>query len=1357
MEEGTSMDQNVITKENRSQFILENANDLIAILNERLEYEYINVMAHRKLMGYTSQDLIGKTSLNLIHPDDYEKAVKEWREGFTQGEGAAELRLKDKAGNYHWLEIRGRTFVDTDGKKKGLVISRDITKRKEAELKLKESEQNLQERIKELQFLYGISKLDEKPEISINEIIQGTLDLIPPAWQFPELTCSRIRFKNNEYKTINFKETKWKSFTSVNINEKIMNIEVYYLEDKPFLKEESKLMEEIGIRLKAIIEHREVEQKLKESEKKYRNERDNLTNVLNSMEDGVYIINQQYEIEYLNPALEKHFGPVGNKKCYEYFQERFDICPWCNTESVLEGNPIRWERYSPITQKTYDITETIIKNPDENLSKLVIFHNITERKKAEEEIVNLAKFPSENPNPILRVTKEKVIYVNKSAESLFNIREGSNIPPLIQDRVNMALDINTAKTMEIELNNCIYSIDITPIKGEEYANVYGKNITERKKAENMLKESEEKYRNERDNLTNILNSMEDGVYIVNQQYDIEFVNLLLIEEFGPYEGKKCYKYLHDRFEVCPWCKNQDVFEGKTVRWEWYSSKNQKTYDLIDTPLKNPDGSLSKLEIFHDITERKKIEEEINNAYSKLNQIFKVTYPLCIIDKDFNIIRINDTFTTTFNIKKDDLFGKKCYDIIPGPFCNTLECTMRQILGGIDSREYEKTIEHSNGIKDTYIMRAVPYLGKGGEIIGIFKSYMDITARKKAVQKLKESEEKYRLIAENANDLIAVLNEKFEYEYINELVYMKILGYSYEDLLGKSLSNFIHPHDLEKAFKSMKKCSEIGECEEELRFKNKKGDYLWLEVRGKAFIDGDGEKKALLISREVTERKLAEEKLRESEKKYKNLAKELEIILDHLPGLVFYKDTENNFIRVNKFLADAHNMAKEELIGKNLFELYPKEEAQAYWDDDLEVIRSCNPKLNIEEPWDTIEGRKWVSTSKIPFVDENGKIIGIVGFSRDITERKKAELLLKESEEKFRKITEQSLMGIAILQDDVFKYVNQRYGAIHGYTIEELNNFQPEEFIKLVHPKDRDMVMEQAKKKQKGLEDVINNYQFRGIKKTGETRWIEILSKTMFYEGRPADLITIIDITEKKKAEEELKRLNKLKSELLTRSSHELKTPLMHIKGFTELLLLKYKESFYEDELYLVNEIRKGCFRLEILVEDILKTAELESGTIQLEKSEEDLSLIIETCVRELKGFADSRNQNINLMLHDKLITSLERKQISQAINNLLNNAIKYTPPNGNIEICSEIKEDFFIISIKDSGIGFNEEEKRRIFKRFGKIERYGQGYDVVSDGSGLGLYISKKIIELHGGKIWVESEGKSKGSTFYFSLPIMTK
>ena len=120
-----------------------------------------------------------------------------------------------------------------------------------------------------------------------------------------------------------------------------------------------------------------------------------------------------------------------------------------------------------------------------------------------------------------------------------------------------------------------------------------------------------------------------------------------------------------------------------------------------------------------------------------------------------------------------------------------------------------------------------------------------------------------------------------------------------------------------------------------------------------------------------------------------------------------------------------------------------------------------------------------------------------------------------------------------------------------------------------------------------------------------------------------------------------------------------------------------------------------------------------------------------------------------------MITMFEKERIYEVIINLLSNAIKYTPPQGIIKIGSKIENNQYIISIEDNGIGFTEKEREKIFKKFGKIERYGKGLDVVSEGSGLGLYISKGIIELHGGQIWAESKGRDKGSTFYFSLPMV--
>ena len=149
--------------------------------------------------------------------------------------------------------------------------------------------------------------------------------------------------------------------------------------------------------------------------------------------------------------------------------------------------------------------------------------------------------------------------------------------------------------------------------------------------------------------------------------------------------------------------------------------------------------------------------------------------------------------------------------------------------------------------------------------------------------------------------------------------------------------------------------------------------------------------------------------------------------------------------------------------------------------------------------------------------------------------------------------------------------------------------------------------------------------------------------------------------------------------------------------------------------------------------------------------------LIKFCINELYGLKELRNQTINLDIPETLETYFDKERIYVVIANLLINALKYTPPNGEITIGSEFKENSIIISIKDNGIGLTEPEKSQLFKPFGKIERYGKGWDVDTEGSGLGLYISKKIVEMHGGRIWVESDGKNKGSTFFFSLPIISK
>jgi PAS domain S-box-containing protein len=126
--------------------------------------------------------------------------------------------------------------------------------------------------------------------------------------------------------------------------------------------------------------------------------------------------------------------------------------------------------------------------------------------------------------------------------------------------------------------------------------------------------SEEPLVIEQGNLRNILNSMQDGVYIVNAQYEILYINPALEKDFGPVAGRKCYQYFHERQSVCPWCKSREVLDGRSVRWEWWSARTGKTYDLLDTPLRTSDGNILKLEIFRDITELKKTQQKLQSSH-----------------------------------------------------------------------------------------------------------------------------------------------------------------------------------------------------------------------------------------------------------------------------------------------------------------------------------------------------------------------------------------------------------------------------------------------------------------------------------------------------------------------------------------------------------------------------------------------------------------------------------------------------------------------------------------------------------------------------------------------------------------------
>jgi PAS domain S-box-containing protein len=246
---------------------------------------------------------------------------------------------------------------------------------------------------------------------------------------------------------------------------------------------------------------------------------------------------------------------------------------------------------------------------------------------------------------------------------------------------------------------------------------------------------EEKIKEERDNLNLIFENMIDGVYIVSKDYKVEFMNKVLIDAFGGRVGGICYKAFHNREDPCPLCKNTEVMKGKTVRWEWHSCRMNKTYDLIETSLRNINGTISKLTIFRDITERKRIEEELKVAKEQYRVIFEHTLTaLCVIEEDKGIFLANKEFESLSGYSAQELGDRKWTDFIAEDDLERVQnyCTERR-AGRAEASCLFKFISRNGELK--YVNAWIEPVPGENRCIA---SLLDITELKRKENELRET-------------------------------------------------------------------------------------------------------------------------------------------------------------------------------------------------------------------------------------------------------------------------------------------------------------------------------------------------------------------------------------------------------------------------------------------------------------------------------------------------------------------------------------------------------------------------------------------------------------------------------------------
>jgi len=403
-----------------------------------------------------------------------------------------------------------------------------------------------------------------------------------------------------------------------------------------------------------------------------------------------------------------------------------------------------------------------------------------------------------------------------------------------------------------------------------------------------------------------------------------------------------------------------------------------------------------------------------------------------------------------------------------------------------------------------------------------------------------SEEKYRLMVENANEPILVAQDGL-LKFANAKA-AEVVGYQLDELTSRPFVDFIHPDDREIVIERHMKRLKGDEIPQIYSFRiiNKNGKVMWAEINV-VLIKWEERPATLFSIRDITERKHAEELLKESEQKY------LTIVEQGNDGIAIAQHGKVKF--ANSKVLELFGYSLEETLEKSFIDFIAPEYRKAVMEQYGKRIAGKKPQTRYELELNTKDGRKIPVEINASLIEYEGKNADLA-IVRDISERKKVESQLIESEKKYRTLIDQSLQGITILQDGFIVFANPAFEEISGYTIEELLNFSPEDARTFVHPEDREIVQEWIRDRFMGKSS-HSRYDFRITRKDGSVSWLDASVSLIEYQGKPANQVTFVDITKRKQAEEEMKEYAENLEKLVEERTSELKESEERYRGLYE--------------------------------------------------------------------------------------------------------------------------------------------------------------------------------------------------------------
>ena len=1353
-----------------------------------------------------------------FHPDGRPYKSYEWplsrsiRTGETVKNEEIEILRGD--GTKGWISVCSLPVTDDEGNIiLGIVMDLDITDRKRAENELKENKMRLETIIRGspvLTFIIGRNHkvnywnraMEEYSGIKAGDIV-GTEDQWKALYSEKRPTvadlliekdykriskwhsgkCKRSKIVSGAYELEDFfpamgKEGRWLRATVSIIEDPEGNImgAMEVLEDITERKHAEDKLKEAHDSLEEQVKEQTAE--LRESEEKFRALYDDNPFMYFTINTNFTVLSvNQFGAELLGYTVPELIGQPLSKIFYEKdieFAER-------NLRNAIKnyGQVFHWELRKVRKDGSILWVKETTRATKRSDGKILVFTacgDITDLKRAENALKESEKKFRELFNKALDVIvlsevqgdmmPGQFIEVNEAATKTlgYSKEEFSNMTPLdlfAPDSEDQILKISAelkkrgstlfeAKSVTksrgeipVEVN-----VHIFKLRGKDVALSMARNVTDRKRAEEALKESEEKFRE-------IFNNANDMITVSEIKEDMpgRFIEVNKV-------GLKMLGYTKEEFlNMTPF----DIVssESSVSVLDVISEMSKKGYARHESVIVSKDGFNIPVEIAthffklkgkdmilavsRDITDRKRAEEALKESEKKFRELFdQATDMLSLTElKDDGTIKkyieVNKAASKRLGYTKDELLNM-------GPLDLYLD---NSSIVGMVSEMFEKGYSISENVQIAKDGRQIPvelntriFKLRGENVV--LSISRDITERKKSEEELKRSE----TILEEASHISKIgayeWNMKGD-EITVSAEWQRIYGVKDNKLHLDDIIKLVHPDDASRVQRELNKSIKtVRAYDLEHRINRSNGEIRYIHARGRVLLDDEGKSAKMYgVAEDITERKHAEEQI-----------KRLADIVDSSDDAIIGEDLNGIILSWNKGAEKIYGYSAREMVGKPIFNLAPGSEREKT-SKLLEEVKNGRKVAHYEAQRTKKDGTKIdILVTLSPIKNFDGEIIGISAIVRDITEGKKAEKALIESEEKLNATIKSSPDSIisSNLNLDIIS-CNQASMDMYGASSEELIGLNA---LELIDPKDRPTLIEAAKialSEERSVTLELNSVTLDGKKVFP----VEISGNSIRdAEGKPIGFVAITkDITERKNAEKEretligeLERSNQELQQFAYIASHDLQEPLRTISSFTQLLARRYRGQIDKDADEFIDFIVDGTNRMQAMIKDLLKYSRVQTRGEEFKPT--DVQNALDQALFNLKVTIDENNAEIT---HDNLpVVTADEKQLIQLFQNLIGNAIKFKKPDEppKIHILSRKDEENkeYILGVSDNGIGMDQQYAGRIFELFQRLHTRDE-----YKGTGIGLAVAKKIVERHGGRIWVESE-LGGGSTFYFTIPI---